>query len=107
MLNREYFYTAEPEMKKVSHSEFMDFINNYPRKLEIDYYRVFEPPLITYNDFELANRWPHSIVAQTLAYSDDPKNYYYLPEENRKYSIMINYDECFNSKTGNQAGDGE
>lgn len=107
MLDREYFYTTEPEMKKVSKSEFEDFINNYPRKLEIDYYRVFDPPLVTYNDFELANRWPHSVVARTYAYHDKPGEYFYVPEEYRRYFIMVNYTECFNSKTGKEASEGE
>ncbi|HHX31083.1 MAG TPA: hypothetical protein GX712_00640 [Bacteroidales bacterium] len=42
MLLQKYFYTVEPIKKKVS------------------------------NDFELANRWPYSVVAHTWAYSDDP-----------------------------------
>jgi hypothetical protein len=106
MLSKEYFYTIEPEMKQVSKAEFIDFINNYPRKLERDFYGVCEPPLITYNDFELANRWPYSIVAKTWVYEDEPGHYYYVPEEGREYIIMANYEECFNSKTGNQAGKG-
>ena len=107
MLNREYFYTTKPEMKRVSKSEFQEFINNYPRKLERDVCGISDPPSITYNDFELANRWPYSVVANTWAYSDDPQDYFYAPEEDRGYFIMINYNECFNSKTGNQADKGE
>ena len=107
MLSREYFYTVEPEMKNVSKSEFLDFIKNYPRKLEVDCCGICDPPRISYNDFELANRWPYSVVAKTWAYDDKPGDYFYCPEEERDYSIMINYDECFNSKTDNQAGNGE
>ena len=107
MLKRDYFYTVEPIQKKVSKSEFQEFINNYPRKLERDICGISDPPSITYNDFELANRWPYSVVANTWVYSDDPQDYFYVPEEDRGYYIVINYNECFDSKTGNQADKGE
>ena len=103
MLNREYFYTVEPITKKVSKTEFQEFINNYPRKLERDVCGVCDPPVVTYNDFKLANRWPYSVVARTWMYEDDPQHYYYMPEEERDYQIMENYAECFDSKTGNKA----
>jgi len=94
------WFNVEPVFKKVSKREFIDFINHYPRKLDLDVYGVCEPPSITYNDFELANRWPYSIVASTMAYSDDPKDYYYTPEEERFYKIMENFEEVFNNRTG-------
>lgn len=94
------FYTVETIMKLVSKKEFEDFIKNYPRKLRYDCYGACDPPSITYNDFELANRWPYSIVASTCAYSDNPDDYYYCPEEKRVYRICINYEEVFDSKTG-------
>lgn len=100
MKPRDYFYTTEPEMKQVSKVEFINFINNYPRKLTRDCFAVSEPPSITYNDFDLANRWPYSVVASTWAYDDEPGAYFYVPEEEREYRIMANYEECFNSKTG-------
>ena len=94
------FYTAKRNIVKVSEQEFIDFINNYPRHLDRDVYAVCEPPSITYNDFELANRWPYSIVASTHMFSDDPNDYYYYPPEEREFRILKNYQECFDSKTG-------
>jgi hypothetical protein len=102
-----YFYTTEPIMKRVSKEEFLEFIKNYPRRLIKDCNGICDPPSITYNDFELANRWPYSIVASTFVYSDDPQDYYYMPDEERVYSIVANYEEVFNSKTGKMAKAGE
>ena len=107
MKAREFFYTGKPKYKEVSKKELLEFVKNYPRKLEIDVTGICEPPLLTYNDFELANRWPYSIVASHYCYDDNPKDYYYMPEESRRYRIMENYEEVFNSKTGNKAEKGE
>ena len=100
MTPRETFYTVEPLMQDVTKEEFYDFIEKYPRLLIRDVYAVCDPPYVSYNDFELANRWPHSVVASTAPYSDDPDDWWYEPEESRRYRIMVNYQECFNSKTG-------
>ena len=94
------FYTADRVMTNVTKEEFQTFIAAYPRKLERDVYGVCDPPVVTYNDFELANRWPYSVVAHTALYSDDPNDYWYEPEEKRVYRVMSNYAECFASKTG-------
>ena len=107
MKSQEFFYTAKPIREKVSKQEFLNFIENYPRKLEIDCCGISEPPSITYNDFELANRWPYSIVASTFAYSDNPDDYFYEPENKKDYFIIINYEELFKSKTGNIAKSNE
>ncbi len=96
------FYTAEQEMADVTQEEFINFINTYPRPLERDVYGACDPPAVSYNDFELANRWPYSIVASTCLYSNDPDDYWYEPPENRIYRILINYKECFDSKTGHK-----
>ena len=103
MLPQEFFYTAKPVKKKVSKQEFLNFIQNYPRKLAADWSGISDPPIITYNDFKLANRWPYSIVASTFAYDDNPDGYFYEPEEKRDYFIVTNYEELFSSKTGNVA----
>ena len=100
MTPKEKFYTAEPIEKEVTKEEFEEFVNNYPRNLTRDWCGICDPPLISYNDFELANRWPHSVVARTWAYSDDPDDIWYEPEENRSYYIVVNHEELFNSKTG-------
>lgn len=107
MLPQEYFYTANPIFEKVNKEEFINFIKNYPHKLTFDCIGISDPPAISYNDFELANRWPYSIVASTYAYDDDPNDYFYVPEEKREYRICSNYNELFDSKTGNKAQDNE
>ena len=107
MKSQEFFYTAKPIRKKVSKQEFLKFIENYPRKLVIDCCGISDPPNITYNDFELANRWPYSIIASTYAYEDNPDGYFYEPEDKRDYFIIINYEELFQSKTGNIAQSNE
>lgn len=94
------FYKAERDMVEVSKEEFLNFINNYPRPLDRDVCGISDPPLISYNDFELANRWPDSIIASTFLYDDDPNDYFYEPLEKRTYHILKNYQECFDSKTG-------
>ena len=104
MLETDYFYTAKPKMKIVSKQEFEDFIKAYPRKLERDVFGACEPPSVTYNDFELANRWPYSIVANTWLYTDKEGDRWNLPEEERRYLVMENYKEVFESKTGRMAG---
>lgn len=107
MLDQEYFYTEKPISKRVSREEFIEFINNYPRQLIRDVCGICEPPAVSYNDFELANRWPYSVVARTFLYDDDPNDYFYEPEEKRTYSIVINYQDLFESKTGKVAGPNE
>lgn len=94
------WFTIEPIYKDVTKSEFESFIKAYPRKLDFDVYRVWDPPSLTYNDFELANRWPYGIVASTFGYDDDPKGYFYEPPEKRIYRILENYEELFANRTG-------
>lgn len=103
MEKQEFFYTAEPIEKQVSKDEFERYLANYPRKLERDVCGIGDPPSISYNDFELANRWPYSVVAYTHVYDDNLGHYYYAPEEERVYTIVENYEELFSSKTGNKA----
>lgn len=100
MLDKEAYYSVEPIRKKVSEQEFIEFIKNYPRKLVRHVSGICDPPSITYNDFELADRWPYSIIANTWMYSDDPDDYFYEPKEAREYEIIVNYEEIFNSRTG-------
>jgi len=100
MTPREKFYTAEPIEKQVTKEEFDKFVKEYPRKLTGDCCGICEPPSVTFNDFALANRWPHSVVARTWSYSDDPHDRYYEPEENRHYYVVVNHEELFNSRTG-------
>lgn len=103
MLPQEYFYTAKPITKNVTKEEFKEFIKNYPRKLEKDVCGISDPPAVSYNDFELANRWPYSIVASTFLYDENPDDYFYEPEDKRTYRIVVNHEELFESKTGKMA----
>lgn len=80
----------KPNTKCVSKEEFEQFIASYPHALVKDVCGISDPPLISYNDFELGV-WPESIVASTVLYEDTPGDYYYEPEEKRKYYIMENY----------------
>jgi len=57
-------------MKKVGKEGFEAFINAYPRPLSRDVAAIYDPPLITYNDFERAPFWPESIAARHVAGSD-------------------------------------
>ena len=75
------------KLKQVTKEEFIDFIKNYPKKLETDIYAISELPLITYNDFSIADKWPDSVVASTFAYGNNPDDYYYVPENERVYKI--------------------
>ena len=105
MKEQEFFYTVEPKEKRVTKEAFEEFIKHYPRKLEFNVTGICDPPAISYNDFELANRWPYSVVARTYAYSDTPGDYYYKPEQERYYAVMENFAEVFSSKTGNKEED--
>ena len=100
-----FYYSVSPIMEKVTKEEFQKYIQNYPRKLRRDVFAVCDPPSVTYNDFELADRWPYSIVASTCIYDDEPGSHWYEPEEDRIYKIMVNIEEVFNSRTGNKTED--
>ena len=102
MKSQEFFYAARPQNINVSKKEFELFIKSYPRKLIRDVSGISIPPTVTFNDFELANRWPYSIVASTHLYSDNPNDYCYASPEEQTYLIMENYIDVFNSKTGNK-----
>ena len=100
-----FYYTVKPIEKVVSEDEFIAFVNNYPRKLVRDVTGICDPPAVSYNDFELADRWPYSIVASGHIWSDDPKHYFYCPKEKREYTIVENFEEVFASRTGNKTVD--
>jgi hypothetical protein len=50
-------------LKPVSKEEFDAFLASYPRKLVRDVARMFDPELITFNDFSDGKAWPDSVVA--------------------------------------------
>lgn len=94
------YFTVEPVYKEVDKQTYQKFIDEYPRKLVCDVCGICDPPSITYNDFELADRYPYSVVASTFAYDDEPGDYYYEPPGKRIYRIMENYEEVFDRRTG-------
>jgi len=51
------------DFRDCSKKEMIAFIKDYPRQLERDVAGMFEPPLVTFNDFTLGN-WPESVVAK-------------------------------------------
>lgn len=51
------------EFKKVTKEEFDNFLKNYPNKLEKYVSFMFEPPLMTYNDYIKNKKWPDSVIA--------------------------------------------
>jgi hypothetical protein len=58
------------EWKELSRDEFVAWNKNYPKgRVERDVNGVYEPPLVTWNDFTLAPTWPDSTVAWTEAES--------------------------------------
>jgi hypothetical protein len=60
--------------KTVSKAEFDAFIAAYPRKLVRDVAAMYEPPLLTFNDFTLAPKWPQSVVAKIILHADSYPN---------------------------------
>jgi hypothetical protein len=50
------------EMKPVAEDVFRDYLRSYPAPLKRNVSHIYEPPLVTYNDFRLG-KWPESVVA--------------------------------------------
>ena len=96
-----WYYSVSPIFKKVSKKEYEEYLKHYPRPLEPDCYMVFEPPLITWNDFQLSDRWPYSVVARTYQY--DANN----GDEDMPHLIAENIEEVFASRTGHTAEEWE
>lgn len=96
-----YSKDVSPKKKLVSKEEFLEFIANYPRSLVINTFNACDPPAISYNDYSLG-AWPKSIVAMTYEYDDDPKGYFYCPEEKRTYRITTNYKELYEDAAKHQ-----
>lgn len=82
----------KPQDKDVTKQEFIDFINSYPRHLICHECGISTPPVISYNDFEIG-WWPLSVIASTHDYEDNPEDLFYIPEEERFYTITINHEE--------------
>lgn len=59
--------------KQVSKEEFEEFISSYPNELTKNINGIFEPPLITYNDFS-NGIFPDSAVAWIHFFENYPKD---------------------------------
>lgn len=85
------WYTAKPEFKEVSKEEFLSFLKTYPRNIISDFFM----DTVSYNDFELADKWPYSIIAtKNLGYFSTTE------DEDTIYRICVNHEELFTTKTG-------
>ena len=73
----------------VDREAFIEYINKYPNILKKDVAGMFDPPIISYNDFTDSNEWPDSIVAYIIdgGHSSIPttKNKYYI-----KFHVKVN-----------------
>ena len=96
------YFTVEPSYKFVTEQEFNEFVANYPRNLTVSAMTIVEPPVWLYVDYELADVGPYNEVAARQEYSNDPTHRYYTPEAERKFKILENYREVFDSRTRNK-----
>lgn len=65
--------------KECTKEELEKFVKDYPLDLETDVAHMYDPPLLTYNDFSEGRVWPESIVAQVVLGSDrGDKDTYYI-----------------------------
>jgi hypothetical protein len=55
--------------KIITQSQFEEFIGAYPNALETHTSRIFDPPLLTYNDFSTGKQYPASVVASIVLYT--------------------------------------
>ncbi len=61
---------------EVSQLKFVNFLAQYPRKLELDTTGICEPTMRSYNDFSDGVVWPQSMVAKVKLNHDGPFQYY-------------------------------
>ena len=74
--------------KKVTESEFNNFIKEYDKRLEKDVFRACDPPFLTYNDFSADKIWPESIVAK-VCLNSSMKYHPLYDGESDEYYIKI------------------
>lgn len=71
---------TRPTLQPATEAEFNTFREGYPRALTRAAHGVYEPPIVTFNDWTLGE-WPESVVA---LYRDDqsgPRDFEILAEE--------------------------
>lgn len=93
--------------KKVNYDKFKAFIDNYPRELKrsVHYFSVNETLYASYND-DTIGAWPDGIVAIEPLYSGDRHSCYYVPKEDRKYTIVVNFEKLYNKINGGNKNNG-
>ena len=97
-LRQEYYYTVDPVWTSVTQAQFDTFRHNYPRELVEDASRTQYPTIISFNDYELADKNPFSIVAECEAvFNSSGERTGYT-----KFKIMSNFAAVYASKTGNK-----
>jgi len=97
-LRQEYYYTVDPVWQTVTQVQFDTFRHNYPRELVEDASRTQYPTIISFNDYELADKNPFSIVAECEAvYNSSGERTGYT-----NYKVMSNFADVFASRTGNK-----
>lgn len=101
----DWYYTVKPNVIEVSKEEFENYIKNYPRKLDFDACGISDPTALSWNDFELADRWPYSIVANTWDYDEYNGTSCETPKEERSYYVVENIEAVYASKTGKTVKD--
>ena len=70
--------------RKVTRREFDAFISSYDGKLVRDMCGIYEPPVLSYNDFKVADRWPASVVAWvSMGLPPRSMKKYYLTKQSR------------------------
>lgn len=68
--------TRMADLVKVTRAEFDEFIKNYPRRLDKDFFM----DVYTWNDLT-RGWWPYSIVAKVNAAMYDAPEEYYIPKD--------------------------
>jgi hypothetical protein len=77
---------------QVTKEEFDEFIRKYNtnvHKLERDTCGIFDPPVVSYNDFSLGD-WPESVVAH-FSWGESNYGRFDTKEENDKYCVNKYY----------------
>lgn len=94
-------------MKNVDYDKFKSFIDSYPRELNrsVHYFSVNEPLYASYND-DAIGAWPDGIVAIEPLYSDDKYSCYYLPKEERVYTVIVNHGKLYSKINGSNKYNG-
>jgi hypothetical protein len=97
-LRQEYYYTVDPVWTNVTQEQFDTFRHDYPRPLVEDASRTQYPTIISFNDYQLADKNPFSIVAECEAvFNSNGERTGYT-----KFKVMSNFAAVYESRTGNK-----